>query len=327
MEDKRRAPRSKEQISYQMSRIKGKDTSIEMKVRRALFAKGYRFRVNCTKVFGRPDILFPKLRLAIFCDSEFWHGYNFEENKKHIHSHESYWLPKIERNIERDKEVNEELTRQGYRILRFWGFEINREFDRVISEIEQAIEEEGRYLELEESIKERTTLGYLERDGRYLMLYRNKKKDDLNAGKWVGIGGHLEEGESPLQCFKREVLEESGLTVNSAHYLGQIDFLNDAYPPERMYLFVSSDFTGEVRECDEGELSFIPRDEVMSLPLWEGDKAFLPLLDPKGRPFKMKLLYSGDRLIRVVGPLYPKGKKRKKIKRHGHQHQGSKDQR
>lgn len=327
MEDKRKLPRSQEQISYQMSRIKGKDTSIEMKVRRALYAKGYRFRVNCTKVFGRPDILFPKLRLVIFCDSEFWHGYNFEEAKKNIHIHESYWIPKIERNIERDKEVNEELTRQGYRILRYWGFEINREFDRVISEIEKAIEEESKFLKMEESIKVRTTLGYLEKDGAYLMLYRNKKKDDLNEGKWVGIGGHLEEGESPLQCFKRETFEESGLLVNSAHYLGQIDFLNDAYPPERMYLYVSNDFSGELRDCDEGELSFIPKEGVMSLPLWEGDKAFLPLLDPKGKPFKMKLLYHGDKLVRVVGPIYRQEKKKKKAKKHGHQPQRSKDQR
>lgn len=130
-------------ISYTMSRIKGKDTSIEIKLRKELTKLGYRYNKNCSDVFGHPDVVFKKYKVAIFCDSEFWHGYNFEENKKRLHKHIDYWIPKIERNIERDKEVNEKLRNEGYSVLRFWGNEINKELPSCIAKIEEVLKENG----------------------------------------------------------------------------------------------------------------------------------------------------------------------------------------
>ena len=135
--------RSEATISYTMSRIRGKDTSIEIKLRKELYRLGYRYRANSKKVFGHPDIVFQKYKVAIFCDSEFWHGYNFEENKKKLHSHLDYWIPKIERNIARDKEVNEELGKEGYTVLRFWGNEINKDLPTCVQKIEEALKNNG----------------------------------------------------------------------------------------------------------------------------------------------------------------------------------------
>lgn len=135
--------RSEATISYTMSRIKGKDTSIEVKLRKELYRLGYRYRANSKYIFGHPDISFKEYKVVIFCDSEFWHGYNFEENKKRLHSHLDYWIPKIERNIARDKEVNEELERQGYTVLRFWGNEINKDLPSCIAKIEEALVQKG----------------------------------------------------------------------------------------------------------------------------------------------------------------------------------------
>lgn len=113
--------------SYVMSRIRGKDTGIEMLLRRELFALGIRYRANSNKVFGHPDVSIRKYKVAVFCDSEFWHGFHFEENAAKIKSNRDYWLPKIKRNIARDKEVNERLENEGYSILRFWGKEIEED--------------------------------------------------------------------------------------------------------------------------------------------------------------------------------------------------------
>jgi DNA mismatch endonuclease (patch repair protein) len=135
--------RSQETISYTMSRIHGKDTGIEMLLRRALYAKGYRYRHNSKFIFGHPDISFKGYKIAIFCDSEFWHGKNFEENKAKIHSHTDYWIPKIERNIERDREVNEHLKKQGYIVLRFWGEEIEKDLDGCVAKVEEALRSRG----------------------------------------------------------------------------------------------------------------------------------------------------------------------------------------
>lgn len=139
MEDKRKGPRSQETIHYMMSRIRGKDTGIELKLRKALYQKGYRYRCNSKYVYGHPDISFKGYKVAIFCDSEFWHGYHFEENKEKIHSNTSYWIPKIERNIERDKEVNERLGKEGYIVLRFWGKAIEKNLDDCVHKIEEAL--------------------------------------------------------------------------------------------------------------------------------------------------------------------------------------------
>ncbi|MCF0112709.1 MAG: 8-oxo-dGTP diphosphatase [Bacilli bacterium] len=148
------------------------------------------------------------------------------------------------------------------------------------------------------------------------MLHRNKKKNDENEGKWIGVGGHIEPGESILGCLKREVKEETGYTVKKARYLGKIDFLNDRYPCERMYLYAVPEFEGEERVCDEGELAWINKNDILDLPLWEGDKAFLPLLESEEKsPFHLILLYSGYDLAEVLGPAYPPKKKKKKTRR------------
>lgn len=139
MGDKRKGPRSPETIHYMMSRIRGKDTGIEIKLRKALYQKGYRYRCNSKYVYGHPDISFKGYKVAIFCDSEFWHGFNFEENKGKIHSNTSYWIPKIERNIARDKEVNGHLEKEGYIVLRFWGQEIEKHLDECVAKIEEAL--------------------------------------------------------------------------------------------------------------------------------------------------------------------------------------------
>ncbi len=131
--------RSQETINYTMSRIRGKNTSIEMKIRKELHKRGIRYRCNSKYIFGHPDISMKKYKVAIFCDSEFWHGYNFDENKSKIHKNEAYWIKKIERNIERDKEVNEYLLSHGYTVIRFWGNEINKDPTICVDKIEEAL--------------------------------------------------------------------------------------------------------------------------------------------------------------------------------------------
>lgn len=296
-------------VSYTMSRIRGRDTGIEIKLRKALREKGVSYQVCRSDVFGHPDIVIKSVRIAIFCDSEFWHGYRFEENKEKIHSNLDYWIPKIERNIERDKEVNETLARQGYLVLRYWGQQIEKHLDEVVDEIMQRIETRKEILSRKKPPFVRTTLVYIERNHAYLMLYRNKKKNDLNEGKWVGVGGHLEEGESPSACMKREVFEETGLTVTDYRYLGKIYFLNSKYPAEVMYFYHVTGVTGELKECNEGELRYVDIDEVYDLPMWDGDRIFMPLLQTNERAFEMSLGYDGDTLLDVIGPIYPKKKK------------------
>lgn len=122
-----------------MRRIKATDTSIEIKLRKALWAKGYRYRKNCKKVFGKPDICFKGKKLAIFCDSEFWHGKYYQEEKYIPKTNKEYWIPKIQRNIERDKEVNTTLKDEGWIILRFWQKEIEKDLDNCIMIIETAL--------------------------------------------------------------------------------------------------------------------------------------------------------------------------------------------
>ncbi len=113
-----------EQRRKTMQAIRGKDTTIELKLRKELWKRGIRYRKNCKKVYGHPDIAFIGKKLAVFCDSEFWHGYDWENRKDSIQSNCDYWIPKIERNMERDKEVNERLESEGWTVMRFWGKEI-----------------------------------------------------------------------------------------------------------------------------------------------------------------------------------------------------------
>jgi len=130
-------------VSYTMSRIRGKDTSIEVKLRKALYEKGCRYRCNSKYIFGHPDISFKGVKVVVFCDSEFWHGKDFEENEKKILSNREYWIPKIKRNIERDNEVNEKLTQEGYLIYRFWGGEIEKNLDKCVTKILEGLSSRG----------------------------------------------------------------------------------------------------------------------------------------------------------------------------------------
>ena len=145
-----------------------------------------------------------------------------------------------------------------------------------------------------------TVLCYIENDGRYLMLYRNRKEKDCNAGKWIGVGGKFEEGESPDECLLREVKEETGLTLTSHRLRGIVTFVSDEWESETMFLFTADGFTGEITECDEGELCWIPIGDVPTLPLWEGDRIFLALLTENAPFFLLKLVYEGDRLVSAV---------------------------
>ena len=111
--------KTKEQISYNMSRVKNKDSAIELALRKELWSRGIRYRKNVTSVFGRPDIVFIGKKIAVFCDSEFWHGYDWENRKNDIKSHQEFWIPKIERTIQRDREVTERLQSEGWIVLRF----------------------------------------------------------------------------------------------------------------------------------------------------------------------------------------------------------------
>ena len=145
-----------------------------------------------------------------------------------------------------------------------------------------------------------TTLVHLERDGCYLMLHRVRKERDENRDKWVGIGGKFEPGESPEDCALREVLEETGLTMHSWRYRGIVTFVSDEWGTEYMHLFWSDDFTGTLRDCDEGELEWVDKQRILRLPIWEGDRIFLRLLDTDEPLFSLKLCYSGDRLTAAV---------------------------
>ncbi len=146
-----------------------------------------------------------------------------------------------------------------------------------------------------------TTLCHIERDGKYLMLHRVKKQNDLNHDKWVAIGGKLEEGESPEQCNLREVFEETGLTLNSYEYRGIVTFVSDRWESELMHIFTTRDFEGTIHECDEGELCWIDKNDILSLPIWEGDKIFLRLIDkPDTHFFSLRLEYRGDTLISAI---------------------------
>ena len=145
-----------------------------------------------------------------------------------------------------------------------------------------------------------TTLCYLERGDEYLMLHRTKKKNDENHDKWIGVGGKFEAGESPEDCMRREILEETGLTVTDYRYRGIVTFVSDIYETEYMHLFTVTDWTGEARECDEGELAWIKKQKLFDLTLWQGDRIFLKLLQEDAPFFSLKLTYQGDDLVEAV---------------------------
>lgn len=149
-----------------------------------------------------------------------------------------------------------------------------------------------------------TTLVYVERDGQYLMLHRVKKEQDINRGKWIGVGGKCEEGESPEECAVRETFEETGLTLTDPQYRGVVTFVSDRYEGEYMHLFTADKFTGTLKECSEGELVWVEKARVPELPSWEGDRIFLKLIAEPGPFFSLKLVYEGDVLVSHELKLY-----------------------
>ena len=145
-----------------------------------------------------------------------------------------------------------------------------------------------------------TVLCYLKKGNQYLFMLRNKEKNDLNEGKWIGIGGHIEQSESKEEALIREVKEETGFTINSFKYRGEILFINNDYQ-EIMYVFTSDDYSGEMTECDEGELSWIDKDKILDLNLWEGDRYFLKPLLNSDKMIKFEMIYKDKELAEVKG--------------------------
>ena len=145
-----------------------------------------------------------------------------------------------------------------------------------------------------------TTLCYLERGDEYPMLHRTKKENDLNRDKWVGVGGKFQDKESPEDCVLRETWEETGLTLTRYRYRGLVTFISDRWETEYMHVFTADQWTGEPHPCDEGDLAWIKKRDLLALPLWEGDKIFLDLLERDAPFFSLKLQYEGDTLVLAV---------------------------
>lgn len=150
------------------------------------------------------------------------------------------------------------------------------------------------------SMHKMTTLCYIENEDSWLMMHRVKKENDANKDKWIGVGGHFEQGESPEECLLREVREETGLILNSWQFRGIVTFVSDEYGSEYMFLYTSDDYTGEPGECTEGSLEWIKKSRVYELPIWEGDKVFFRLLQENRPFFSLKLSYEGDALREAV---------------------------
>ncbi len=144
-----------------------------------------------------------------------------------------------------------------------------------------------------------TTLCYIEKDDSYLMLHRVKKEHDINKDKWIGVGGHFEEGESPEDCLMREVREETGLTLNSFHFHGIVTFISDQDDGvvEYMCLYSSDDFSGELISCNEGNLEWVKKSKLHQLNLWEGDYLFLKYMQENRPFFSLKLTYEKMELV------------------------------
>ena len=150
-----------------------------------------------------------------------------------------------------------------------------------------------------------TTLCYIEKDEKYLMLHRVKKEADCNKDKWIGVGGKFEADESPEECLLREVYEETGLHLTNYRFRGLVTFTSDEWESEYMHLFTASEFEGELSEtamhdCKEGELVWVAKKDIEHLNLWEGDKIFLRLLQEREEFFSLKLRYEGDVLMESV---------------------------
>ena len=151
------------------------------------------------------------------------------------------------------------------------------------------------------NVKNLTTLCYIEKDDCYLMLHRISKKNDINKDKWIGIGGHFLQNESPEECLLREAKEETGLTLTSYRFRGIVTFITDGLEEaEYMHLYTSNDFEGNLISCNEGTLEWVPKKEIYNLNLWEGDRIFHRLLDDDAPFFSLKLVHKGNQLIEAI---------------------------
>ena len=131
--------RTTEQISYNMRQVKAKGSKIETMLQKELWQRGIRYRKNVKAIIGKPDIAFLGKKVAVFCDSEFWHGYDWETRKNDFRSHQEFWIPKIERNMQRDSEVNSKLQESGWQVIRFWGNDIKNDVQHCADIVEQAL--------------------------------------------------------------------------------------------------------------------------------------------------------------------------------------------
>lgn len=142
-----------------------------------------------------------------------------------------------------------------------------------------------------------TTLCYITRDKQWLLLHRTKKQNDENAGKWIGVGGKFEVGESPEDCLIREVREETGLELCSYKFRGIVTFISDLWDDEMMFLYTADCFEGEIKDCDEGQLKWVDESRLAFLPMWEGDRIFFDLIKNDHPFFSLKLCYQSEKLI------------------------------
>lgn len=145
-----------------------------------------------------------------------------------------------------------------------------------------------------------STLCYIENDNKYLMLHRTKKDIDPNKGKWIGVGGGFEDNESPDECLLREVFEETGLTLTNYRLRGIVTFISNKWDTDYMFLYTANSYEGILTECNEGELMWIDKSEIMNLNLWEGDKIFLKLLLEDSDYFDLKLVYNDETLVKSI---------------------------
>lgn len=151
------------------------------------------------------------------------------------------------------------------------------------------------------NVQNLTTLCYIEREDSYLMLHRVSKKNDINKDKWIGIGGHFQVNESPEDCLLREAKEETGLTLTSYRFRGIVTFITDGLEEaEYMHLYTADGFEGEMIDCDEGTLEWVPKSKIPELNLWEGDLIFFKLLAEDAPFFSLKLVYQGDKLVEAA---------------------------
>ena len=142
-----------------------------------------------------------------------------------------------------------------------------------------------------------STLCYLEKDDKYLMLLRNKKEHDVNEGKWIGVGGKCEKGESPEECVIRETFEETGIKLENLKMRGVLTFSSEGWEDEYIFVFTSDKFSGSITDCNEGELRWIDKDKIMDLNLWDGDRIFLKIMLESDEFFSIKLSYKGDEIV------------------------------